>query len=152
MQALRCVRDDVEKEQAFLGLCRLVRANPEAALASWPSLAAAICSWRQIRCGAAGAPQAPGSASPRPSVAQHLPPACSPARLLTCPPAHLPACRPTPKPPYPHPPRRCEGLANEVAQILHLFRESLSEGGRWQQMLAALEPAVRSKLLSTYRL
>lgn len=52
-QALRTVRDDVEKEQAFLGLCRLVRANPEAALASWPSLCAAVCSWRVLRWGSA---------------------------------------------------------------------------------------------------
>jgi hypothetical protein len=39
-----------------------------------------------------------------------------------------------------------------VAQILHLFKESLSADGRWQQMLGALEPAVRTKLLATYRL
>ena len=27
--ALRSIRDDVEKEHAFLGLCALLRANPE---------------------------------------------------------------------------------------------------------------------------
>jgi hypothetical protein len=39
-----------------------------------------------------------------------------------------------------------------VSQILHLFKDNLSGLGRWQQMLSALEPAVCSKLLATYRL
>ena len=30
--ALRNIRDDIEKEHAFLGLCALLRANPEVAL------------------------------------------------------------------------------------------------------------------------
>lgn len=30
--ALRSIRDDVEKEHAFLGLCALLRANPEVTL------------------------------------------------------------------------------------------------------------------------
>ena len=32
--ALRNIRDDVEKEHAFLGLCALLRANPEVAVAT----------------------------------------------------------------------------------------------------------------------
>ena len=38
--ALRNIRDDIEKEHAFLGLCALLRANPEVALsiALQPSL------------------------------------------------------------------------------------------------------------------
>ncbi|KAL6765647.1 ARM repeat-containing protein [Haematococcus lacustris] len=50
-QALRNVRDDVEKEHAFLGLCALVQANPQAALAppqNFHALAAALVSWRVI--------------------------------------------------------------------------------------------------------
>jgi hypothetical protein len=29
MKALRMIRDDVEKEHAFLGLCRMIRLNPQ---------------------------------------------------------------------------------------------------------------------------
>ncbi|GFH23767.1 transportin-1-like isoform X1 [Haematococcus lacustris] len=50
-QALRNVRDDVEKEHAFLGLCALVQANPQAALTppqNFHALAAALVSWRVI--------------------------------------------------------------------------------------------------------
>jgi hypothetical protein len=48
--------------------------------------------------------------------------------------------------------RRCEGLANELSQILHAFKESLSSQGRWEQMSGMLEPMVRSKLQQVYML
>ncbi|CAL8464616.1 g4151 [Coccomyxa elongata] len=47
--ALRSIRDDVEKEHAFLGLCALLRINPEAALGSWVPLCEAVASWRMIQ-------------------------------------------------------------------------------------------------------
>ena len=48
--ALRSIRDDVEKEHAFLGLAALLRLNPEAALDAWAALCEALASWRHIRC------------------------------------------------------------------------------------------------------
>lgn len=48
--ALRNLRDDVEKEHAFMGLCRLIRANPEAAAASFPAVGAAVASWHTVKC------------------------------------------------------------------------------------------------------
>lgn len=48
--ALRSIRDDVEKEHAFLGLAALLRLNPEAALDAWGALCEALASWRHIRC------------------------------------------------------------------------------------------------------
>lgn len=45
---LRNIRDEVEKEQAFLGLCRVVRLNPEAAAQGFPSIAGAVVSWYSI--------------------------------------------------------------------------------------------------------
>ncbi len=51
-QALRNVRDDVEKEQAFHGLCQLLRRNAEPVLAPGPAFAAlavAVTSWRNLR-------------------------------------------------------------------------------------------------------
>ena len=48
--ALRSIRDDVEKEHAFLGLAALLRLNPEAALDAWSELCEALASWRHIRC------------------------------------------------------------------------------------------------------
>ena len=46
--ALRRVKDDLEKEQAFGGLCALVRLNPMAVWPALPSLAAAFASWRTL--------------------------------------------------------------------------------------------------------
>jgi hypothetical protein len=48
--------------------------------------------------------------------------------------------------------RRCEGLANELSQLLHAYKESLSSQGRWEAMAASLEPMVRSKLQQVYNL
>ena len=46
-QALRAVRDDVEKEHAFLGLAAMLRANPAAgAPPAFASLCEAVTSWR----------------------------------------------------------------------------------------------------------
>lgn len=50
-QALRNIRDDVEKETAFAGLCAVLRLNPAPAMPpapAWNALAAAITSWRSI--------------------------------------------------------------------------------------------------------
>jgi len=48
--ALRGIRDDTEKEHSFMGLCSVIRLNPEPAMAAFGSVAAAIVSWRQIQC------------------------------------------------------------------------------------------------------
>lgn len=75
--------------QAFLGLARVVRTNPEAAVPAFPALAAAIVSWHHIAC---------------------------------------------------------EGLANDLVQLVRGFRENLVAAGQWPQAEAAMEPAVRQKL------
>ncbi|KAF7127709.1 hypothetical protein RHSIM_Rhsim11G0193600 [Rhododendron simsii] len=47
--ALSMIRDDIEKEDAFRGLCAVVRANPSGALSSLAFLCKAIASWHEIR-------------------------------------------------------------------------------------------------------
>lgn len=46
--ALRTIRDDVEKEQAFTGLCALVRRNPGAAAPHFTPLCLAFISWMRL--------------------------------------------------------------------------------------------------------
>ncbi|KXZ52849.1 hypothetical protein GPECTOR_8g231 [Gonium pectorale] len=90
---LRNIRDGTEKEHAFLGLCRLVRMNPEAALPAFPVLCAAFASWRSLAC---------------------------------------------------------EGLRNEMAQIVQLFKASLAPSGRWEAVLAGVTEPVRGKLAAMF--
>ncbi|CBI18918.3 hypothetical protein VitviT2T_026981 [Vitis vinifera] len=47
--ALSTIRDDIEKEDAFRGLCATVRANPSGALSSLVHMCKAIASWHHIR-------------------------------------------------------------------------------------------------------
>ncbi|KAL3647214.1 Transportin-1 [Castilleja foliolosa] len=47
--ALSMIRDDIEKEDAFRGLCAMVRANPPGALNSIVFICKAIASWHEIR-------------------------------------------------------------------------------------------------------
>ncbi|CAI9775741.1 unnamed protein product [Fraxinus pennsylvanica] len=47
--ALSMIRDDIEKEDAFRGLCAMVRANPSGALSSFVFMCKAIASWHEIR-------------------------------------------------------------------------------------------------------
>ncbi|KAF5449020.1 hypothetical protein F2P56_029509 [Juglans regia] len=47
--ALSMIRDDVEKEDAFRGLCAVVKVNPSGALGSLVFLCKAIASWHEIR-------------------------------------------------------------------------------------------------------
>ncbi|KZV42117.1 Importin beta-2 isoform 2 [Dorcoceras hygrometricum] len=47
--ALSMIRDDIEKEDAFRGLCAMVRANPAGALHSLVFMCKAIASWHEIR-------------------------------------------------------------------------------------------------------
>ncbi|XP_022849715.1 transportin-1 isoform X3 [Olea europaea var. sylvestris] len=47
--ALSMIRDDVEKEDAFRGLCAMVRANPSGALSSLVFMCKAIASWHEIK-------------------------------------------------------------------------------------------------------
>lgn len=47
--ALRGVRDDIEKEQAFVGLASVLKLNPQSASNCFISLCEAILSWRQIK-------------------------------------------------------------------------------------------------------
>ncbi|XP_048336150.2 transportin-1 [Ziziphus jujuba] len=47
--ALSMIRDDIEKEDAFRGLCAMVRANPSGALSSIVFLFKAVASWHEIR-------------------------------------------------------------------------------------------------------
>jgi transportin-1 len=43
------IRDDFEKEDAFRGLCAMVRANPQLAVSSLPNICRACASWHEIR-------------------------------------------------------------------------------------------------------
>ncbi|KAI7750159.1 hypothetical protein M8C21_003118 [Ambrosia artemisiifolia] len=47
--ALSMIRDDIEKEDAFRGLCAMVKSNPSGALSSLVFLCRAIASWHEIR-------------------------------------------------------------------------------------------------------
>ncbi|CAN1276351.1 TRN1 [Linum perenne] len=47
--ALSMIRDDVEKEDAFRGLCAMIRANPSGGLSSLVFMCKAIASWHEIR-------------------------------------------------------------------------------------------------------
>ncbi|KAK8622254.1 hypothetical protein V6N13_117177 [Hibiscus sabdariffa] len=47
--ALSMIRDDIEKEDAFRGLCAMVRTNPAGALSSLVFVCKAIASWHEIR-------------------------------------------------------------------------------------------------------
>ncbi|KAL1569023.1 Transportin-1 [Salvia divinorum] len=47
--ALSMIRDDIEKEDAFRGLCAMVRANPSGALNALVFMCKAIASWHEIR-------------------------------------------------------------------------------------------------------
>ncbi|KAF6135689.1 hypothetical protein GIB67_028260 [Kingdonia uniflora] len=47
--ALSMIRDDVEKEDTFRGLCAMVIANPPGALSSLPYMCRAIASWTEIK-------------------------------------------------------------------------------------------------------
>ncbi|KAJ3681527.1 hypothetical protein LUZ60_016016 [Juncus effusus] len=47
--ALCMIRDDFEKEDAFRGLCAMVRANPQVATNSLPHICRAFASWHEIR-------------------------------------------------------------------------------------------------------
>ncbi|XP_044489331.1 transportin-1-like isoform X1 [Mangifera indica] len=47
--ALSMIRDDIEKEDAFRGLCAMVKANPSGALSSLVFMCRAIASWHEIR-------------------------------------------------------------------------------------------------------
>ncbi|KAF7810758.1 transportin-1 isoform X1 [Senna tora] len=47
--ALAMIRDDIEKEDAFRGLCAMVRTNPSGALSSLVYMCKAIASWHEIR-------------------------------------------------------------------------------------------------------
>lgn len=47
--ALCMIRDDFEKEDAFHGLCAMVRGNPSGAVSSLPYICNAVASWHEIR-------------------------------------------------------------------------------------------------------
>ncbi|KAK1299596.1 Transportin-1 [Acorus calamus] len=47
--ALCMIRDDIEKEDAFRGLCAMVRSNPSGAVSSLVYMCKAIASWHEIR-------------------------------------------------------------------------------------------------------
>lgn len=46
---LRSIRDDIEKEHAFMGLCSVIQLNPEPAVKAFGPLVAAFVSWREIK-------------------------------------------------------------------------------------------------------
>mmetsp|Transcript_21721 Transcript_21721/g.47478 ORF Transcript_21721/g.47478 Transcript_21721/m.47478 type:complete len:916 (+) Transcript_21721:105-2852(+) len=94
-QALRNIRDDVEKEHAFLGLCRLARLNPQAAAAAFTHICAAVVSWRRISC---------------------------------------------------------DGLRNEITQIMQVFKQHFTASGSWQQVMSALDVPIQQKLVQMCQL
>lgn len=48
--SLRVISDGNEKEQAFLGLCNLIKRNPEPACVAFGAVAAAATSWHTMSC------------------------------------------------------------------------------------------------------
>eukprot|EP00887_Chlorella_sp_A99_P008169 scaffold12.g8169.t1 len=92
---LRGIRDDIEKEHAFLGLCTVVRLNPQSAVAAFVPLCEAVASWRAIGC---------------------------------------------------------EGLQNELRQLMQGLKAGLAGVGQWEPALGGLSPAVRQKLADTFQL
>lgn len=86
---LRRLVDTDEKEHAFMGLCSLVRLNPEVAAASYVELALALSSWVQIKC---------------------------------------------------------EGLANEVVQVMRGLKQRLVAANQWEQAVARLNQPTQDKL------
>ncbi|GBG76318.1 hypothetical protein CBR_g22065 [Chara braunii] len=48
-RALKSIRDEVEKEHAFLGLCAMIRLNPAGAVSAFVPMCLAIGSWHEIR-------------------------------------------------------------------------------------------------------
>jgi transportin-1 len=47
-KALRSIRDDIEKEHAFMGLCAMVKLNPSGAVPAFKQMCEAIGSWHEI--------------------------------------------------------------------------------------------------------
>eukprot|EP00898_Chlorokybus_atmophyticus_P008623 jgi/Chlat1/8762/Chrsp90S08112 len=47
-QALRTIRDDIEKEHAFYGLCAMVSVNPAGAASAFVQMSEAIASWQEV--------------------------------------------------------------------------------------------------------
>lgn len=92
---LRAVRDGTEKEHAFLGLCAVLRANPDGGNAVFTSLCEAIVSWRELKC---------------------------------------------------------EGLRNELQQLVAGYRDKLVALGQWDVALASLSPAAQQKLVAMFQL
>ncbi|KAL3146894.1 hypothetical protein ABBQ38_014866 [Trebouxia sp. C0009 RCD-2024] len=91
--ALRHIRDDVEKGHAFLGLCRLLRLNPQGALPSFAMLCEAFTSWR---------------------------------RFLD------------------------NGLHNEMAQVMQLYKQSLAAANQWDAATGSLPQLVRERLHQSF--
>ncbi|XP_024377334.1 transportin-1 isoform X1 [Physcomitrium patens] len=94
-RALCTIRDDFEKEDAFRGLCAMVRLNPGGAVNSFVSMCDAIGSWHEIRS---------------------------------------------------------TELSSEIAQVLHGYKQMLSQSSSWEQYFGALDGTLREKLVKTYAL
>jgi len=93
--ALCKIRDDFEKEDAFRGLCAMVRLNPGGAVNAFVAMCEAIGSWHEIR-------------SPE--------------------------------------------LSSEIGQVLHGYKQMLSQSNSWDQYVGALDSTLREKLVNTYTL
>ncbi|KAI3424477.1 hypothetical protein D9Q98_010027 [Chlorella vulgaris] len=93
--ALRGIRDDIEKEHAFLGLCAVLRLNPQGAGNCFTPLCEAIVSWRHVGC---------------------------------------------------------EGLHNELIQLMQGYKLQLTGMGQWDAAMASLTPPVQQKLVAMCQL
>nr|PNR26375.1 hypothetical protein PHYPA_030950 [Physcomitrium patens] len=94
-RALCTIRDDFEKEDAFRGLCAMVRLNPGGAVSSLALMCEAIGSWHEIRS---------------------------------------------------------KELSSEIAQVLHGYKQMLSQSNSWEQYFGTLDGTLREKLVKTYGL
>lgn len=92
---LRGIRDDIEKEHAFLGLCAIVRLNPAGTIGAFVPLCEAVVSWRAIGC---------------------------------------------------------EGLRNELTQLMQGYKQQLLALGQWDAAVGSLSPAVQEKLRNMFQL
>jgi transportin-1 len=94
-RALCMIRDDFEKEDAFRGLCAMVRLNPGGAVNSFIPMCEAIGTWHEIRT---------------------------------------------------------KELSSEIVQVLHGYKQMLSQSNSWEQYFGALDGPLREKLMKTYGL
>ena len=134
--ALRSIKDDVEKEHAFLGLCAVLRINPQVLLSpAWLTrgpLLTRPCSACTLDPSWAHTTKPAGRAEA----------ACVAYALQGAAAAFVPLCEAVTSW------QRVanDGLQNELVQLMQGYKQQLTASGQWEQAMAAVSPAVKQKL------